>query len=261
MWQDFFSSLSSWGCVLLAFGPASVIAIVVARFSSRIDRSNDNLMTSILRVSGGALVFLTSFAIATVWQQASSYLNEVHSEYAAARALAREAGLELPGDQAEIVSSALDGYMSAAMTKEFSQPFSPTEDPPAQGEFEVAVEAIAKAAATAGTATGTSAGQTNATAAVTGTSVSSRLDALIAARDTRVDRNSQPGVPLVVALTVMFLAWIVVALLSLYPGTQPRVKAMHVTMAVLVVGLVQLPLLYLGSNNSTRELLGQMISS
>lgn len=252
MWQDFFSSLSSWGVILLAFGPTSVIAIVLARFSGRIDRSNDNLMTSILRVSGAALVFLTSFTIATVWQQASTYLNEVHTEYASAASLAREAALELTPEAAETVSSALDGYLATVAQLEFSQPISPVAPPPAQADFERAVAAIAAASANA------SASPT-AAATVSSTSVASRLDAFIAARDARLDRNSQPGVPLVVALTVIMLAWIVVALLALYPGTQPRVKALHVTLAVTVVGLVQLPLLYLGSNNSTRELLGQMI--
>lgn len=253
MWQDFFSSLSGWGAVLLAFLPTSIIAMVLARFSSRIDRSNDNLMTSILRVSGSALVFITAFTIATVWQQASAYVNEVHTEYAAARTLAHAATLQLSADQAEQVASALDGYLAVAAQQEFSQPLSPTAPPPAQNEFDQAVAAIA-ALMPADAAQSSSGTSTKAS------SMGTRLDDLITARDNRLDRNNQPGVPLVVALTVVLMAWIVVALLALYPGTQGWVKALHVTAAVTVVGLVQLPLLYLGSNESTRELLGHMIS-
>lgn len=252
MWQDFFSSLSSWGAVLLAFVPPAVIAVVLARFSSRIDRSNDNLMTSVLRVSGSALVFITAFTIATVWQQASAYVNEVHTEYSAARTLARAASLELPADKAEAVASALDGYLSVAADVEFAQPLSPTEPPPAQEAFEQAVSEIVQALPAEGAAT-------TATSGLKAASTQTRLDELISARDARVDRNNQPGVPLVVALAVMILSWIVVALLALYPGTQGWVKALHVSVSVTVVGLIQLPLYYLGSNDSTRDLLGYMI--
>jgi hypothetical protein len=130
---------------------------------------------------------------------------------------------------------------------------SPTAPPPAQNEFDQAVAAIA-ALMPADAAQSSSGTSTKAS------SMGTRLDDLITARDNRLDRNNQPGVPLVVALTVVLMAWIVVALLALYPGTQGWVKALHVTAAVTVVGLVQLPLLYLGSNESTRELLGHMIS-
>ena len=247
MWQVFFADLSPWAAILLAFLPVAVIATGTAFLSHRIDRANDNLMTSIARLSGAALVFISAFTIATIWQQTSAHLNDVAAEYSASLNLERVAESTTTPEAAAGVLAALANYGEQIYDHELGGGVSFRGSEQGNAAFSEVRRQVSAASQVA-------------TAADGATSLQSALTKLGDARAKRLDFNGQPGIPIVVVLAIMVLAWTVTAVLGLYPvADQGWVKAFQVTAVVTVVGMIQLPIFYLGSTQSTHELVIGML--
>lgn len=242
MWQLFFAEMTPWAAIALAFVPVAVIATITAFLSHRIDRANDNLMTSIARVSGAALVFISAFTIATIWQQTSAHLNDVAAEFSASLNLERVAETATTPEATEAVLAALGNYANQVYDHELGGGVSFRGSDEGNAAFSQVRAQV-------------SASQQQAGSTEAATSLESALTKLTDARAKRLDFNGQPGVPIVVILTIMLLAWTVTAVLGIYPlADQGWVKAFQVTALVTVVGLIQLPIYYLGSTESTHEL-------
>lgn len=64
-----------WACLVLAFRPVAIFAALGLRLSWRIERTNDNLMTTMARFSGAALVFVCAFLIGTLWSQTTAVVQ------------------------------------------------------------------------------------------------------------------------------------------------------------------------------------------
>lgn len=247
MWQVFFADLSPWACILTAFLPVTVIATITAFLSHRIDRANDNLMTSIARLSGASLVFISAFTIATAWQQTSAHLNDVAAEYSATLNLERVSEAATTPESAAAVMAALTTYGTEIYDYELGGGVSFRGSEQGNAAFANVRTQVAAARQTATSTDGA-------------TNLQNALTKLADARSKRLDFNGQPGIPMVVLLIIMLLAWTVTAVLGIYPmAGQGWVKALQVTAVVTVVGLIQLPIYYLGSTASTHELVIGML--
>lgn len=242
-----FEDLPPFATIALCVVPVAIIAAVVAPFSSKVDRSNDNLMTSIARLSGAALVFISAFTIATIWGQTNVYLNEASAEFKAEYSVVRIAEEVLPEADAQTINTAATAYGQAVLAYELGARV------PIQGSQQ-AITALKDMRSTI------DAVKPNATTPQGAQELSDAMKALGTAREARLDHSGQPGIPSAVQLAVMLLAWTTTAVLALYPGTQQGwVKAIQVTAMVTVVSLIQIPLMYLSSRASVLELVHAML--
>lgn len=244
-----FLELPLWACIIVAFVPPALIALLGLRLSRRIDRANDNLMTTLARFSGAALVFISAFLVGTLWPQTTSALEAWRVEYHAAKQLQRSAGL-LADEQGIPISQAVDGYLYAvrdhetAMSADWAQLWQGSD----QG-----IEALWKI----GVAIEEGAPQMPAGAPK---DLREGVEKLVTAREQRFQSGVQPGTPLVMFMIVLLLAWTATLCLSLYPsGGQPWVKRLQATVVVIVVGLVQLPVYYLLGTGPVREFVAGLI--
>lgn len=238
-----FVDLPLWQCVVLAFLPPTVIAVIGWFLSKRITQANDNVMTSISRIAGAALVFICAFMVATLWQQTTTFLDGWRSEYRAATELQRTADI-LSATQANDVHRSVAAYMRAVHDTEVEPP----NDWATiwQGSQEATLALIETAAVTEKTAASLPPDQAK--------ELRTGMQVLEDARVHRFERGIQPGSPAVIILVVLLLAWSTILILSLYPGSQQRgVKMFQTVMSVVIVGLVQVPVYYLIGTGAVQE--------
>lgn len=232
-----------WACVLIAFLPPALIAVVAFQLSGRIDRANDNLMTSLVRIAGAALVVVCGFLLGTLWAQTSAYLEGWRGEYRAALELQRAVEILAPGE-GEAVDAAVRDYLVAVRDTEIGM---------SGGSGSIwagSTEATRALLATGEQLTALADGQSRTVVA----ELQASAERLLSARDRRLELGVPPGVPLVVLIAIALLAWAAVLALSLYPATpQRRVKALQTALVVLIIGLVQLPVYYLSGSGPVRE--------
>ncbi|MFN8126292.1 MAG: hypothetical protein U0R64_07285 [Candidatus Nanopelagicales bacterium] len=245
-----FHDLPWWGCVLLAFIPPAIIAFIAYRLSQRVNRDNDNLMTSAGRFSGAALVFLCAFLVGTIWTQTTAYLEGWRVEYRTALELQRAAEILAPNTSKPLVA-AVDNYLTAVRDHEVDP------DQPWQDRWTGAPAVTDAALATNSALTTLSATMPRHDAAA----LTAIGDRLIQARDRRVELSLQPGVPDLVMIVVMLLAWCATLCLAMFPPTsQLGVKRFQTIMIVVIVGLVQVPVYYLGATESVNEFVTTLLS-
>lgn len=243
-----FADLPLWQCFLLAFLPVIIIAVIGAVLSPRVKQSNDNLMTSVGRISGAALVFICSFMIITLWQQTTSFLESWRGEYRAAVELQRTADVVV-GSKNTSVQNAVTDYVRAVHDTEVQ----PAGDWKGywQGSPEATQALIAAAAAAETTAATLPPDQA--------LELRNGIQRLEDARVQRFERSVQPGAPTVILFTVMLLAWCTTLILGLYPqGGQRGVKTFQVTMTIVVIGLLQVPVYYLIGTGPVRQFVSDL---
>lgn len=244
-----FLELPLWGCILLALVPPTLIALVGYRLSKRIDQKNDNLMTSLSRFSGAALVFISAFLVANLWTQTTAFLEGWRVEYRSAKELQRSADL-LIGDKSDQITSAVDDYLRAVRENEVTPP----QDWVSmwQGSEQASKAMIDIQRATAETAQGLPAFEAS--------NLQAAQQRLVTARDQRFARSIQAGTPVVIFFVVLLLSWAAALCLSMYPmGSQRWVKIFQTTMAIVVITLVQLPVYYLIGSGPVREFVYELI--
>ena len=81
MWmQDLVFALPILACVIFAFAPATLVAIIVRPFSDELDagRRTEKLRASLLAIVATAFVFIVGLSTNTLWRETSGFLQ--HSE-------------------------------------------------------------------------------------------------------------------------------------------------------------------------------------
>lgn len=241
--QDLLIGLNPWFCLALSFIPVAVIAVLGSLLSRRVKASNENLVTSVLRFGGGALVFVAAFTIGGLWQQTNLYLGEVTAEYAAGIDLRETVKQTNSPSTAAAVESALKAYRDQVAQTEIGLhiPLSgSTESRDALAEVHAQVDKAIIAAPTPEDST----------------SIRHAVRALDEARADRVDYPERAGVPGVVIMTIMVLSWIVALLVGIFPaGEQRWVKAIQVGTGVIMIGLIQMAVYYLATQSGVVEVL------
>lgn len=238
-----FLNLPLWGCILLAFVPPALLALVGFRLSSKIEQKSDNLMTTLARFSGAALVLICAFLISTLWNQNTQFLEAWRAEYHAAQELQRSAALVTAGG-GEAVKVAVDDYLRAVRDTEIQTNRDWVDlwrgsDAAAAALLEVQI-------ATEATVAGLPSLQAK--------ELRDGEQGLINARDARFERGIQPGTPLVILFVVLLLAWAAALSLSMYPMPNQRwVKVFQTCMVVFIVGMIQLPVYYLFGSGPVSE--------
>lgn len=238
-----------WACLVLAYTPVAIFAALGLRLSWRIERTNDNLMTTMARFSGAALVFVCAFLIGTLWSQTTAVVQGWQAEYRAAVELQRSAEL-VAGDQAGAIHDSVDEYLRTARDTET------TKSVDTRAVWQGSDEA-ARAIADLGLTVDTIADGLQPDSAK---NLRTSAEHLLQARNDRFDRALQPGVPLAILGVVLLLACTATLSLSMYPsGGQPWVKRMQVAVVVLVARLVQLPVYYLIGNGPVHSFVVALI--
>ncbi|MDP3971503.1 MAG: hypothetical protein Q8P61_01145 [Candidatus Nanopelagicales bacterium] len=241
--QDFLIGLNPWFCLALSFIPVTVIAVLGSLVSSRARMTNDNLLSSVLRFGGGALVFVAAFTIGGLWQQTNLYLGEATAEYAAGIDLRDTVRQTSSPSTAAAVESALKAYRDQVAQTEIGLhiPLSgSTESRDALTEVHAQVEKAMIEAPTPEDKT----------------SIGHAVRAMDKARADRVDYPERAGVPGVVIMTIMVLSWVVALLVGVYPtGGQKWVKVIQVGTGIIMIGLIQLPVYYLATQSGVVEVL------
>lgn len=246
-----FLELPLWGCLFLAFVPPALIALLGYRLSKKIEQKNDNLMTSLARFTGAALVFICAFLVGTLWTQTTAFLDGWRVEYRAAKELQRTAD-SLSGARGDAITSAVDDYLRAVKD---------TEVAPEQ-EWGAMWEGSDQASAALVKVHRTSERTAVDLPALDATDLRAADQKLLAARDQRFERSVRDGTPLVIFFVVLLLAWTAALCLSMYPmGSQRWVKVFQTCVIVVVIGLVQLPVYYLIGSAPMREFVYNLIPS
>lgn len=246
-----FLELPLWGCIVLAFVPPALIALLGYKLSKKVEQKNDNLMTTLARFTGAALVFISAFLIATLWTQTTSYLDGWRVEYRSAKELQRTANM-LIGKKSQTINTAVDEYLQAVKDEEVA----PLQDWAAMWEgSEKASQALLKVQkATESSTAGLP--------ALEAEDLRAAEAKLAEARDQRFVRSVRAGTPLVIFFVVLLLAWVAALCLSMYPmGSQRWVKIFQTTVIVVVIGLVQLPVYYLIGSQPMREFVYTLIQT
>lgn len=241
--HDFLIELSPLGCVALAFLPVVAFGLAGALFSPHVPSGNDALLTSVLRICGGALVFVAAFMVTNLWMQANTYLEEVTTEYAAGWDLDEAARAAVTAADADRMTTALRVYREAVTATEIGLHVPPEGSPAARGRFaEVEAQAVELG------------GKASSRRSALG--IDRAMSDLAAARAQRVEYPELAGLPGVIIITIMLLAWVAAFLLGLFPGSGHRwVKAMQIVTAVFVVGLVQVSVFYLATRAGMFEVI------
>jgi len=184
------------------------------------DRSNDNVMTSGMRLAGAAFVFLAAFAGYSEWQTVAAQEVSIRAEFAAVADLYRIAPA---GSEGDALRSALLEYTAEVKAR------------PLDSQAGISALTIIEAAAER----------------PQGTMASSEMvDTTVKLADARENRDLLPdsGVSWVVQIAVLILGLITLLLASLYPsGTSRRLKWVQSLSSVAVVGTILMTLILLAS--------------
>ncbi|MFN8125553.1 MAG: hypothetical protein U0R64_03470 [Candidatus Nanopelagicales bacterium] len=241
--HDFLMGLTPLGCLTLAFVPVTLFAVIGAVLSPRVPAGNDATLTAVLRIGGGALVFIAAFLIGNLWSQANTYLAEVTAEYAAGWNLDDAVKEAVPATQAEAMTVALRTYREEVRATEIGTHVPPDGSPEAQRAFATVLAEAHRARA-------------DAAATQDGAAVARAADELSDARDQRVTYPELAGLPGVVIITILVLAWIVSFLMGLFPWSGSRaVKTIQTGAAIVVIGLIQLAVFYLATRAGLIEII------
>ncbi|MEI8080898.1 MAG: hypothetical protein WCI74_03540 [Actinomycetes bacterium] len=241
--HDILIDLRPWTVVALSFVPVAIFATLGAVLSKKVHPENGSLMTSILRIAGGALVFVAAFTIANLWAQANKYLDEVTTEYAAGWELDSAVQTTAPPATATAVRTALRVYRQEVERTEIGLHVPPEGSPEARVAFADVEAQTAKAVA-------------QASSPPVGASVEKALEDLADARSKRVDYPELAGLPGIIVITIMVLAWATALLLGLFPGTDQKwVKVVQTGATVLVLSMIQMAVLYLATRAGMIEII------
>lgn len=228
---------------LVAIAVVAPLTLVALRRDTAHDRSNDNVYTAALRLSGGALILIASFSAVSVWQAERDHSTRIMREFEAATSLVQQAGV---GDPAfgERIGSLVAAYGAAVRDHELAaEDIDATirRDTAPADEALVALQAAVRARA-AEAAPGA--------ADLTGT--------LTALATSRLDRLAwRPVLPLAILLPVSVIALATLALIALFPvGGDRSAKIAQVVASTAVVVAVLAMVVIIGSpslNSSSRS--------
>ncbi|MEI6622271.1 MAG: hypothetical protein WCP28_10230 [Actinomycetes bacterium] len=239
--HDYLIDLSPSGVLALSLIPVMIFAVGGATLSTKVGVGNDNLLTSVLRIVGGALVFVSAFTVANLWQQADKYLYEVTAEYAAGWDLDGAVQAAAPPAAADAVTAVLRSYRDEVARTEIGRHVPPEGSTESRAAFAAVQAQTTKAVAQASTPE-------------LGANIKDAMKTLTDARSKRVDYPELAGLPGVIVVTIMLLAWIAALLLGVYPGGGQRwVKVVQTSAAVVALCMIQVAVFYLATRAGMTE--------
>ncbi len=236
------------GVVLVSAAIVAPLTVVVLRRDTSADRSNDNLYTAALRISGGALIFIGSFSAVSLWQADRDFTTRFLREFETVASLVQQSSVVDPVLGTQIADLAGD-YIVAIRDDELA-----AENVGAQGDrdTERADAMLLEMAAAVDASSGS-------------LSASERqvLDASVKSLATnRIERLAwRPAVPWAIVLPVTVIALTTLVLVGLYPAGRGRgPKIVQVVTSTAVVVAVLSMVIIVGSPSLGSSARGQLLT-
>jgi len=242
MWLSYLAySLPPWALVLLAFAPATLAALALRPYARRADQpeSAGTLQTTVFAMTSTAFVFFATFSANTMWNQVQDVSSTWRAFVQSGTTLERTVAVQAPAGNAAVAAlldnaAAMEGVVASEL---------PLNGP----------EVVWTSYATARQATLDSLTPNTGSASDAWANFEAKrsVEATFANFETSALaylRSLDPGLPDIVYFAVILLAMMVVGMIVVYPPHKPtRFSSTMVFLAVMLVGILQLPLWILNS--------------